>query len=114
MEPEQTLSVTLSAAAARRVAQLAEQQGNPDLMLRVRVSGGGCSGFQYEFSLEQETDADDSLFTHGGTQLAVDSVSLDFLKGATIDFVEDLMGAAFRINNPNANSACGCGNSFSI
>ncbi|WP_343564817.1 iron-sulfur cluster insertion protein ErpA [Kiloniella sp. b19] len=109
-----TPTVALSASAAKRVAKLAEMEGNPSLMLRVSVSGGGCSGFQYGFSFDSEVQDDDSIFERDGTRLVVDEVSLELLQGSEIDFVEDLMGASFRITNPNASSACGCGNSFSI
>ena len=99
--------------AARRVAKIL--QGEPDgSMLRVAVNGGGCSGFQYAFEITQDKAEDDIALEKDGVTVLVDSVSLDFLKGAQIDFVDDLMGQAFRIENPNATASCGCGTSFSV
>lgn len=83
-------------------------------MLRVAVNGGGCSGFQYDFSITQAREADDVAIEKNGVTVLVDQVSLDFLKGAEIDFADEIIGAAFRINNPNATSSCGCGTSFSV
>ena len=106
--------VSLTAAAARRIGELAAAEGNPDLMLRLAVSGGGCSGFQYGFSFDDTRNEDDRVFERDGVRLLVDSTSLDLLGGAEVDFVEDLVGAAFQVRNPNATSSCGCGSSFSI
>lgn len=106
--------IVLSEAAARRIAALKEQEGAVGARLRIAVSGGGCSGFQYGLSFDDQRNPDDSLFERDGVGVVVDDVSLDLLNGAEIDFVEDLMGAAFQIRNPNAASSCGCGNSFSI
>jgi iron-sulfur cluster insertion protein len=106
--------VTLSASAAKRVAQLKTQENAPDAFLRLAVSGGGCSGFQYNFSFDLARNADDRAFERDGVTLVVDEVSLDLVKGAEIDFVEDMMGASFQVKNPNAASSCGCGNSFSL
>jgi iron-sulfur cluster insertion protein len=106
--------VRLSESAARRVAELKHQENRPDAFLRLAVSGGGCSGFQYGFSFDEARQADDLVFERDGVGLVVDSVSLELVKGAEIDFVEDLMGASFQVKNPNAASSCGCGNSFSI
>jgi iron-sulfur cluster insertion protein len=100
--------------AARRIAALKEQEEARDVFLRIAVSGGGCSGFQYGFSFDAERREDDVLFEKDGVEVVVDEVSLTLLDGAEIDFVEDLMGASFQIRNPNAASSCGCGNSFSI
>jgi iron-sulfur cluster insertion protein len=100
--------------AARRIAQLRIQEQVPDAMLRIAVSGGGCSGFQYGISFDDQKNEDDLVFEQGGVAVVVDDVSLGLLNGAEIDFVEDLMGASFQIKNPNAASSCGCGNSFSI
>jgi iron-sulfur cluster insertion protein len=105
-------SVGLTASAAARVKVLAASEGNPDLMLRLAVSGGGCSGFSYGFSLDSDVTADDRIFENHGAKVVIDDVSLDLLKGAEIDFVDDLMASSFRINNPNATSTCGCGTSF--
>ena len=106
--------VTLTESAAKRIAFLKTQEGDETLMLRIAVSGGGCSGFQYGFSFDSEQQEDDHLFERGGVRLVVDDVSLDLLAGSEIDFVEDLMGAAFQIRNPNASSSCGCGSSFAV
>jgi iron-sulfur cluster insertion protein len=107
-------SVELSENAARRIAVLIGAEGNPRLMLRVAVSGGGCSGFQYGFSLDDRVGEDDHVFERDGVAAVIDDVSLDLLQGAEIDYVEDLIGAYFAVRNPNASSTCGCGSSFSI
>jgi len=107
-------SITVTASAAKRIALLREQEQVGSANLRIAVSGGGCSGFQYGLSFDDQTNPDDRVFERDGIGVVIDEVSLDLLNGAEIDFVEDLMGAAFRINNPNAASSCGCGNSFSI
>ncbi len=106
--------LTVTASAAKRIAFLREQEQVGDANLRIAVSGGGCSGFQYGMSFDDQTNPDDRVFERDGVSVVIDEVSLDLLAGAEVDFVEDLMGAAFRINNPNAASSCGCGNSFSI
>ncbi|MDY0870301.1 iron-sulfur cluster insertion protein ErpA [Dongia rigui] len=106
--------VTVSENAAKRIAQLKAMEGDDDLMLRLSVSGGGCSGFQYGFSFDKSTQQDDHTFERNGVRVVIDDTSLDLLSGAEIDFVEDLVGASFQIKNPNASSSCGCGNSFSV
>jgi iron-sulfur cluster insertion protein len=106
--------VLLTENAARRVKKLREMEGNPQLMLRLSVSGGGCSGFSYGFSLDDQKTEDDQTFEYHDVTLVIDSVSLDLLAGSTIDFVEDLVGSAFAVTNPNATSTCGCGTSFSV
>lgn len=106
--------VSLSANAARRVTELKQQENLPAAFLRLAVSGGGCSGFQYGFSFDDVRQADDVVYERDGVKLVVDAVSLEFVKGAEIDFVEDMMGASFQVKNPNAASSCGCGNSFSV
>jgi iron-sulfur cluster insertion protein len=106
--------VMLTESAARRIAALKQQELAGNALLRIAVSGGGCSGFQYGFSFDDERNDDDVIFERDGVGVVIDEVSLDLLNGAEIDFVEDLMGAAFQIRNPNAASSCGCGNSFSI
>jgi iron-sulfur cluster insertion protein len=106
--------VTLTESAARRVAELKVLENAPGAFLRLAVSGGGCSGFQYGFSFDDTRTDDDIVFERDGVQLVVDEVSLELVKGAEIDFVEDMMGAAFHVKNPNAASSCGCGSSFSI
>jgi iron-sulfur cluster insertion protein len=107
-------AVALSKSAARRVAELREAEGDEALMLRITVSGGGCSGFQYGFSFDRDRATDDHVFERDGVRLVVDDVSLDLLAGSEVDFVEDLMGASFQIRNPNATSSCGCGASFAV
>ena len=89
-----------------------EAEGKPGLMLRVAVSGGGCSGFQYGFTFDDTIRDDDLTFARNGVTVVVDDVSLDLLQGAEIDYVEELIGASFQIRNPNASSSCGCGSSF--
>ena len=100
--------------AARRIAVLKAQENVGNAFLRIAVSGGGCSGFQYGFSFDDQRNEDDFTFERDGVGVVVDEVSLDLRNGAEIDFVEDLMGASFQVRNPNAASSCGCGNSFSI
>src|SRR5580692_4952968 len=107
-------SITVTESAAKRIVFLREQEQVGAANLRIAVSGGGCSGFQYGLSFDDQTNPDDRVFERDGVAVIVDDVSLDLLNGAEVDFVEDLMGASFRINNPNAASSCGCGNSFSI
>ena len=106
--------VTVSDNAARRIATLIQMEGDADLMLRLSVSGGGCSGFQYGFSFDKSQQQDDRVFERNGVKVVIDDTSLELLAGAEIDFVEDLVGASFQIRNPNASSSCGCGNSFSV
>ena len=106
-------AITVSDRAARRIAQIAA--GDPTTpMLRVSVEGGGCSGFQYKFDLVGAPEADDLLIEKAGARVLVDPVSLGFLAGSQIDFVDDLIGASFKINNPNATASCGCGTSFAL
>lgn len=106
--------VTVSENAAKRIATLIQMEGDADLMLRLSVSGGGCSGFQYGFSFDKSQQQDDRIFERNGVKVVIDDTSLELLAGAEIDFVEDLVGASFQIKNPNASSSCGCGNSFSV
>lgn len=108
-----THSLTLSPAAADRVGRIASKQGKPAI-LRLSVEGGGCSGFQYKFDLDEGPQPDDAVSETDGVKLVVDPVSLDLVGGATVDFVESLGGAAFRVENPNAAAGCGCGSSFGI
>jgi iron-sulfur cluster assembly accessory protein len=106
-------NVTVTDRAARRIAEIAA--GEPATpMLRVSVEGGGCSGFQYRFDLVAASDAEDFVVEKGGARVLIDPVSLQYLAGSEIDFVDDLIGASFKINNPNATASCGCGTSFSI
>ena len=108
--PEAKVDITES--AARRLAALIAAEAGDGLMFRVAVTGGGCSGFQYNFSFDDTRQEDDLVFGRDGVTVLVDAVSLDLLKGAEIDYVEDLVGASFQIRNPNATASCGCGNSF--
>ncbi len=103
----------LTTNAARRVAAIADKQGKPAI-LRLAVEGGGCSGFQYKFDLAEAADSDDSVSETDGVKLLVDPVSLDLIAGSTVDFVESLGGAAFKVENPQAAAGCGCGSSFGI
>lgn len=106
-------NVVLTENAARRISQLAAGEADAKLF-RVSVEGGGCSGFQYKFDLVGEPEAGDLVIERAGARMLVDPVSLDYLKGSEIDFVDDLMGASFKIQNPNATASCGCGTSFSL
>jgi iron-sulfur cluster insertion protein len=110
MEP----AVGLSASAARRLRELIQAEGKPGLMLRLSVSGGGCSGFQYGFSFDETLTDEDRVFERDGVKLIVDEVSLTLLGGAEVDYVEELVGASFQVKNPNAKSSCGCGSSFAV
>jgi iron-sulfur cluster insertion protein len=105
--------LVFSDSAAAKVRQLIDEEGNPDLKLRVFVTGGGCSGFQYGFTFEDEAQEDDTAMEKGGVTLLVDPMSYQYLVGAEIDYQESVEGAQFVIRNPNATSTCGCGSSFS-
>ncbi len=105
--------MTLSSSAAARVAAIAAKQGKPAI-LRLAVEGGGCSGFQYRFGLADGPEADDLVVERDGVTLVVDSVSLDLVAGSVVDYVESLGGSAFKVENPQAASGCGCGSSFAI
>lgn len=105
--------LTLTPAAAKRVAWIADRQAKP-AVLRLAVEGGGCSGFQYKFELSEGPESDDSISETDGVRLVVDPVSLDLVAGSVVDFVESLGGAAFKVENPQAASGCGCGSSFGI
>lgn len=109
-----TDTITLTDNAANKVRKLRETEGNNDLMLRVYVTGGGCSGFSYGFNFEEQLGDDDASFNNGDVSLVVDSLSYQYLHGSTIDYVEGLEGSRFTVNNPNATTTCGCGSSFSI
>ncbi len=108
-----SMPITVSARAARRIAAILAAEAQPT-MLRLAVTGGGCSGFSYNFALDETRMDDDLLLEEGDARILIDPVSLDFLAGAEIDFSDDLMGQAFKVNNPNATSSCGCGTSFSV
>lgn len=105
--------IDLTPAAAARVAAIASKHGKPAI-LRLSVDGGGCSGFQYKFGFSDDVEADDSVAERDGVRLVVDPVSLDLVRGAEVDFVESLGGAAFKVQNPNASAGCGCGSSFAV
>jgi iron-sulfur cluster insertion protein len=101
-------------SAADKVKQLIEEEGNPGLKLRVFVQGGGCSGFQYGFTFDEETNEDDTVMKKNGVELLIDAMSYQYLVGAEIDYKEGLEGAQFVIKNPNATTTCGCGSSFAV
>lgn len=112
MTETNTETVTMSESAAKRIAFLAEKEGKD--LLRVSVSGGGCSGFQYNFDFDDTINDDDVLIERESARVAIDATSLDFLKGSEINFVQELIGSHFEIRNPNATANCGCGTSFSV
>lgn len=101
-------------AAAAKVSKLIEQEGNAALKLRVYISGGGCSGFQYGFTFDEDVQDGDTAIENGGVTLLIDPMSVQYLTGAEIDYEENLAGAQFIIRNPNATTTCGCGSSFSV
>ena len=103
-----------SQAAAKRVQSLLDEEDNPELKLRVYITGGGCSGFEYGFTFDENQLEDDSVVVTDNVALLIDSMSLQYLVGSKIDFVDDLQGARFVIDNPNATTTCGCGSSFGI
>lgn len=105
--------ISLTENAARKVAAIAERKSAPAI-LRLAVDGGGCAGFTYSFELADGADAGDTVAETGGVKLIVDPASLDLVRGSSVDFVEDLGGASFKVMNPNAQSGCGCGSSFSV
>ena len=109
-----TSTFTITQSAADRVKLILEKDGKGAKMLRIGVMGGGCSGFSYTFDFATEASEDDVVFERDGAQIVVDEVSLPFLDGAEVDYVNEIIGSAFRINNPNASSACGCGTSFAL
>jgi len=106
--------LTVTDRAAKRIAELLAQPQHAGLTLRLAVSGGGCSGFAYGFSFDDEIRDDDLVIEKGGIKVLVDEVSLDYLRGSEIDYTDEMIGAAFTVHNPNAASSCGCGNSFSV
>jgi iron-sulfur cluster assembly accessory protein len=110
---EKAPEVHVTSRAAKRIAEILKAEAEP-LMLRVAVSGGGCSGFQYTFTFDDTRQDDDLVIDQEGATVLIDSVSLDYLKGSEIDFVDELIGASFQVKNPNAKSSCGCGTSFSV
>ena len=108
------VGIQITDSAAKRIAVLKAAEDNDGLMLRVSVSGGGCSGFQYGFSLDSHTTDEDLVFEENGIQVVVDEVSLQLVQGSRLDYVEELIGSYFKLENPQASSSCGCGSSFSI
>ena len=104
----------ISASAAKRLADMIAREDDPSLLLRVTVSGGGCSGFQYGFSFDSGAKPDDLVFERDGVRVVTDTVSMDLLAGSEVDYKDELVGSYFAINNPNAASSCGCGTSFSL
>lgn len=106
--------IIFSDSAAKKVGDLIAEEGNDNLKLRVYISGGGCSGFQYGFTFDEEVAEDDTQVENGGVTVLVDAMSVQYLNGAEIDYKEDLSGAQFVIRNPNASTTCGCGSSFSV
>ena len=106
--------IEMSSRAASKVRQLIDLEGNQTLKLRVFVTGGGCSGFSYGFTFDEQVEQDDSVFEERDVQLLVDSLSYQYLSGSRIDYLEDLQGSRFVVENPNAETTCGCGNSFSV
>jgi len=118
-QPTQNLSpagpvMGFTDSAARKVMQLITEEANPELKLRVYISGGGCSGFQYGFTFDENRAADDFAIDKAGVTLLVDPLSMQYLAGAEVDYTENLQGAQFVIRNPNAATTCGCGSSFSV
>lgn len=109
-----TATINISDDAAKRVAELVAAEGDAGDMLRVSVSGGGCQGFQYGFSLDDARNTDDVVIEKNGARFVIDAVSLGLLTGAVIDYKQELVGSRFEVHNPNAASSCGCGNSFSV
>ena len=108
-----TDAVTVTEQAARKIGEILGREG-PGAKLRVSVEGGGCSGFQYKFDIEREQASDDMVITRDTATVLIDPISLGYLAGAQIDFVDDLIGASFKVNNPNVTASCGCGTSFSL
>jgi iron-sulfur cluster insertion protein len=112
--PDVPVPLVFTDSAADKVRDLVAEEGNPELKLRVFVQGGGCSGFQYGFTFDEAVNEDDTQMSKNGVTLLIDSMSLQYLTGAEIDYKEDLQGAQFVIKNPNAQTTCGCGSSFSV
>jgi iron-sulfur cluster insertion protein len=107
-------SIIFSNSAAKKVGELISEEENDNLKLRVYISGGGCSGFQYCFTFDEEVNEDDTAIENGGVTVLIDAMSIQYLTGAEIDYKEDISGAQFVIRNPNASTTCGCGSSFSV
>ena len=114
VESFQPAAMQFSQTAANKVKGLIEEEGNERLMLRVFITGGGCSGFQYGFTFDEDMEEDDTVVERDGVKLVVDPMSFQYLEGAEVDYTEGLEGSRFIINNPNASTTCGCGSSFSV
>ena len=112
--PEMTQPLVFTDSAAAKVKELIDEEGNPELKLRVFINGGGCSGFQYGFTFEEDVNEDDTQVEKGGVTLLIDPLSFQYLVGAEIDYTEGLQGSQFVIKNPNAKTTCGCGSSFGV
>ena len=110
----ESAGLTITESAAKRISDLIQSEGDDGLMLRVAVSSGGCSGFQYGFDLDAAGGGDDLVFEAHGVKVVVDEMSLALIDGSEVDFVDDLIGAFFRLSNPNVSSSCGCGVSFAV
>lgn len=108
------MSITLTDNFVKRLKALRTQEKSPDMMLRIQVDGGGCQGFEYSFKPDTQKNDDDLMFEKDGVAVIIDEISLPYIENAEIDYVDDLIGAHFKINNPNATSSCGCGTSFSV
>lgn len=106
--------IEITESAMAKISDILSEENNPRVKLRTFVQGGGCSGFSYGFTLDEEQNEDDFVIEKSGVNILVDSMSMQYLQGATIDYKDELMGASFTINNPNATTTCGCGSSFSV
>lgn len=106
--------ITITESAMAKIADILTEENNPNIKLRTFVQGGGCSGFSYGFTLDEEQNEDDFVIEQASVTVLVDSMSMQYLQGATIDYKEEIMGSSFIIKNPNAQSTCGCGSSFSV
>lgn len=113
-QPVDPTALSLTDSAAQKVRRLRKEEGDNELMLRVYVTGGGCSGFSYGFRFDSDLNEDDADFENGDVTLVIDSLSYQYLQGSTVDYIEGLEGARFVVENPNATTSCGCGSSFSI
>lgn len=111
---DESAPLVFTSAAAKKVAELIEEEGNPELMLRIYIQGGGCSGFQYGFTFDETVNDGDAEVVTDGVKLLIDPMSMQYLMGAEVDYTEGLQGAQFVIRNPNASTTCGCGSSFSV
>jgi len=108
------MNVTITESAQTKIVDILAEENNPAIKLRTFVQGGGCSGFQYGFTLDEVTNEDDFVIEHPGITVLIDAMSMQYLQGSTIDYKESLMESSFVINNPNASGSCGCGSSFSV